>query len=118
MATKRRFHLFFGLILLFLGIYGAYDEIFNVVDFIKGAMQPATLLAGAFILFLGLKRKDDGGITKNALMGTGAVILLVGFYGLYDEWYSFIDMVMGAFPLACIAFGTLSLIVGINKLKA
>ncbi|MBF0314620.1 MAG: hypothetical protein HQK50_09705 [Oligoflexia bacterium] len=117
MPTKKNFHLILGLTFLFIGLYGVYDEIYNVVDFIKGIVQPITLAVGGFLLFLGMQRGEAGAI-KNALLGAGTLILVVGFYGLYDEWYAFSDMMLGVLPLLCIAFGGLSLIAGINKLKA
>ncbi|MBF0360266.1 MAG: hypothetical protein HQK49_04605 [Oligoflexia bacterium] len=115
MSVKRKFHLVFGLALLFLGLYGVYDEIFNVVDLIKGAIQPVTIFAGGFLLFLGMQH--DGKM-KNLFLGGGAATLVIGLYGLYDEWYTFIDMVMGILPLFCILAGGLSLIAGIKRLKA
>ncbi|MBF0205487.1 MAG: hypothetical protein HQK53_01225 [Oligoflexia bacterium] len=97
-----------------MGVYGAYDEIFNVVDLIKGAVQPLTFLVAFLLIFIGLQKE---GIFKNILLGSGVVVLVIGMYGLYDEWYAFIDMMKGVFPIFCLGFGALFLITGINKLK-
>ena len=49
--NKKNFHMVFGLTMLVLGAYGAYDEIYNVMDFFVGSLNVVFILGGAVILF-------------------------------------------------------------------
>lgn len=57
MSMKRKLHLIAGVVLLVLGLYGAYDEFFNVIDFIKGASPVIFIICGIVALAAGLSNK-------------------------------------------------------------
>ena len=114
MSPKRKFHLIFGIFMLFAGIYGIYDEVFNVVDFLKGIIQPLLIIFGALFTFIGINRKSN----QKPYIFFGVVFLFVGLYGLYDEWYCVMDFFKGSYPPIIIVLGTLALITGIKKLKS
>lgn len=57
MSTKRKVHLFIGVFALFNGIYGIYDEYYNVIDFLKGAGPLIFIFIGIVALVAGLTKK-------------------------------------------------------------
>ncbi len=57
MSVKRKVHLSVGVMALVLGIYGVYDEYFNVIDFLKGASPLIFIAVGVVALIAGLTKK-------------------------------------------------------------
>lgn len=95
-----------GLFLLYL--YGPY-----VVELIKGALQPVLILIGLAALAAGI-------LGKRALRKTNfiaaALFLVLGLYGLYDEYYAVMDFLYGLMPPLLVAVGIVSIVHGIKKL--
>ena len=57
MSLKRKLNLGIGVFALSNGIYGVYDEYFNVIDFLKGAGPLILIVIGLVALFAGLTKK-------------------------------------------------------------
>ncbi len=57
MSIKRKVHLIVGIVALVLGVYGVYDEYFNVIDFLKGASPLIFIAVGVVALVAGLTKK-------------------------------------------------------------
>jgi hypothetical protein len=57
MSTKRKAHLILGIFALTVGIYGVYDEYFNVIDFLKGASPLIFIAIGIVAVVAGLTKK-------------------------------------------------------------
>ncbi|MGK5088469.1 hypothetical protein WDW86_12995 [Bdellovibrionota bacterium FG-2] len=57
MSLKRKVHLIVGIVALVLGVYGVYDEYFNVIDFLKGASPLIFIAVGVVALVAGLTKK-------------------------------------------------------------
>ncbi len=57
MSLKRKINLGVGIFALANGIYGVYDEYFNVIDFLKGAGPLILILIGIVMLLAGLTKK-------------------------------------------------------------
>ena len=108
------FHLIFGVAMLIVGAYGFYDEAYNVLDFITGAVNAAFVVLGIGMLFFAVSREKY----RTFNYGVGGVLLIVGLYGLYDEWQSFADLFVGLLAVACIVIGALSLTIGVRYLRS
>ncbi|MBF0106077.1 MAG: hypothetical protein HQM16_12210 [Deltaproteobacteria bacterium] len=113
MDNKRKFHLVFGIIMLALGLYGIYDESMNTVDCLIGIIQPLMVVAGLVVIFVGIYKSEH----KKPLVAIGVALFIVGLYGLYDEWYTIVDFVLGLYPPLIIIGGAFALVVGVRKLK-
>ncbi|MGK5083004.1 hypothetical protein WDW37_06835 [Bdellovibrionota bacterium FG-1] len=57
MTMRQKAHLAIGVVALVLGIYGVYDEYFNVIDFLKGASPLIFIAVGLVALVAGLTKK-------------------------------------------------------------
>lgn len=57
MSLKRKINLGVGVFALANGIYGVYDEYFNVIDFLKGAGPLILIAIGVVALLAGLTRQ-------------------------------------------------------------
>ena len=95
-----------GLFLLYL--YGPY-----ALELIKGAMQPVLILIGLISLAAGFMGKKE---QKKMNFIVAAVFLLLGLYGLYDEYYAVVDFFNGLFPPLLIVVGLISIFHGIKNL--
>ena len=107
-------HLTFGLVLFASGLILALANGVLVIEFIKGAMQPVTLLAAMVALlaaFLGRREFRS----FNAM--TAGLLLVVGGWGLYDEFYAVLDFVNGFLPLFLTGAGAVAVTAGIRKLR-
>ncbi len=57
MSLKQKFHFVVGILALAVGIYGFYDEYFNVIDFIKGSTPIIFIVCGVIALVAGVSKK-------------------------------------------------------------
>ena len=99
--------------MLLLGGYGFYDEWYNVLDFLTGIANVGLLGIAGLLFFFAVFREKYRKINYAA----GGVFVLVGAYGLYDEWQAFADLFYGVLPFVCILVGALSLASGLRQLK-
>ncbi len=107
-------HIIGGLVVFSLGLFLAYLNSAVVVVFFKGAVQPATILLGFVALIAALLGRVEFRTINSILAG---VFLIVGFYGLYDEYYAVLDFCYGFLPFFLLITGVVSLTYGIKKLK-
>ncbi|MBF0228347.1 MAG: hypothetical protein HQK63_01945 [Desulfamplus sp.] len=110
----RKAHIIAGLTIFALGLFLAYMNSAMVVEFIKGAIQPITIILGFVALASALLGKKAYRTINSVLAG---LLLAVGFYGLYDEYYAVLDFFYGFFPIFFVCAGSVSLVYGIMKLK-
>ncbi|MBF0112758.1 MAG: hypothetical protein HQK74_08505 [Desulfamplus sp.] len=110
----RKGHIISGLIIFGTGLFFAYMNSAMVVEFIKGAIQPVTIILGFVALMSALVGKKVYRTINSILAG---LLLVVGFYGLYDEYYAVLDFFYGFFPILLVCAGSVSLVYGIMKLK-
>ncbi|MBF0468011.1 MAG: hypothetical protein HQK61_03865 [Desulfamplus sp.] len=110
----RKGHIITGLIVFGSGLFLAYMNSAMVVEFIKGAIQPVTIFLGFVALGSALFGKKIYRTINSILAG---LLLAVGFYGLYDEYYAVLDFFYGFFPIFLVCAGSISLVYGITKLK-
>ena len=109
----RRWHVIGGAIALGLGIVGIYDEYFTVVEFLKGFLQPLFALIGLIAILAGL-------LTIKPKIGHvvfGAVLLGVGIYGFFDEYYAVLDFFKGSVPLVLLLVGMVQVVAGVKHLE-
>ena len=105
----------FGLLVLALGGFGIYDNWLNVLDVFIAIMHPITILVGTFLFGVGSLKSN---VASHFLRATGAIVVVLGFYGIYVEWGTFADFMMGMIPMISILIGACALVSGVNKLKA
>ncbi|MBF0234328.1 MAG: hypothetical protein HQK65_15010 [Desulfamplus sp.] len=110
----RKAHIIGGLIVFGTGLFLAYLNSAMVVEFIKGAIQPITIILGFVALASALLGKKIYRTINSVLAG---LFLVVGFYGMYDEYYAVLDFFYGFFPIFLVGAGSISLVYGIMKLK-
>lgn len=112
-ATRARWpHLLGGVIALGLGIFGLYDEYFTVIEFFKGAVQPLLSFAGLIAILAGIL----GTKRRIGQVVLGLVLLGVGIYGFFDEYYATLDFFKGSVPVALLIAGTMSVVAGVKLL--
>ena len=118
MTTKNQMrpkHIIGGLVVFALGLYLLLENILYSVEFIKGAAQPFLILiglgAGATAIFRG------GQTNRTANIIIAIICLLLGGYGIYDEYYATMDFFHGLFPPVLIAAGIICLVHGISGLN-
>jgi UDP-N-acetylmuramyl pentapeptide phosphotransferase/UDP-N-acetylglucosamine-1-phosphate transferase len=107
-------HVVCGVIALTLGLYGIYDEYFAVVEFIKGFIQPLLSVIGLVMIMAGLLTYKP----KLPHVAIGLVLLGIGIYGFFDEYYATLDFFKGAIPPILLLFGMVSVVAGIKKLES
>lgn len=95
-----------------LGIYGLYDEYFTVVEFFKGAVQPLLSFVGLIAIMSGI----FGAKRKVGQVVLGLILLGVGIYGFFDEYYATLDFFKGSVPVALLVAGTVSVVAGVKLL--
>ena len=110
----RKAHIISGLIIFGTGLFFAYLHSARVVEFIKGAIQPITILLGFVALASALLGKKRFRTINSVIAG---LLLVVGFYGVYDEYYAVLDFFYGFLPIFLVGAGLVSLSHGITKLK-
>ncbi|MBF0451866.1 MAG: hypothetical protein HQK75_14270 [Candidatus Magnetomorum sp.] len=109
----RKSHIIGGVILFGTGLFLAYANSVYVVEVFKGAIQPITILIGLTAIAAAFFGKQA---FKKMNYGVGTVCLLIGFYGLYDEYYAVMDFFYGLLPLFLFASGIIAIVHGIKKL--
>lgn len=105
-------HIIGGVLALGLGVYGVYDEYFTVIEFIKGAVQPVLAFVGVVALLAGILSVK----VKASHVVLGLVLLGVGIYGFFDEYYATLDFFKGSVPIALLIAGALSVVSGVKLL--
>jgi len=103
-----------GAIALGLGVYGIYDEYFTVVEFLKGVMQPLFVLVGFIAILAGLLSRK----TRFGHVAFGIVLLGLGVYGFFDEYYAALDFFKGSVPLAMLVIGMTAVVAGVRKVSS
>ncbi len=109
----RKFFLIGGAAALGLGIFGIYDEYFTVIEFIKGVMQPIFICAGLVAILAGLLASSP----KYKHVVLGVVLLGLGIYGFFDEYYATLDFFKGSVPLLLLFIGLVSVVAGVKKIE-
>ena len=109
----KKWHIAGGAIALGLGIYGVYDEYFTVVEFIKGFLQPLFILAGLAAIVGGLLNARP----RPSHVAVGLVLLGLGVYGFFDEYYATLDFFKGAVPPLLLIIGMVSVVAGVKQLQ-
>ena len=110
----RKNHIIGGLIVFGSGLFLLYLNSAIVANFMKGLAQPIFLLLGALFLAAALFGKKE---FKKIHAAAGAILTVIGLYGLYDEWYSTLDFITGVSPIILIVAGVISLVYGIRKVS-
>jgi len=105
-------HIAGGAVALGLGLYGIYDEYFVTVEFLKGALQPMLALGGLIAILAGLLNFKP----RATHVGLGLLLLGIGIYGFYDEYFAVLDFFKGAVPLALLGVGMVSVVAGVRQL--
>jgi hypothetical protein len=112
-AMQRRWpHLLGGAVALGLGVYGVYDEYFTVIEFLKGSLQPLLVFGGIIAILAGIL----GNKPKPLHIIGGLVLVGIGIYGFFDEYYATLDFFKGAVPVALLLVGTISVVSGVKLL--
>ena len=96
-----------------LGILGVYDEYFTVIEFLKGFLQPLFALVGIVAIMAGL-------LTTRLKWGhvvLGVVLLGLGIFGFFDEYYAVLDFLKGSVPLLLLLAGMVSVVAGVKQLN-
>ena len=114
MGPLRAGHLTAGVALFGLGLTLAVVNRILVIEFIKGAAQPATILAGGAALMAALLGKREFRTFNSVLAG---MLLVVGGWGLWDEYLAVLDFLNGFLPLFLTAAGVVALASGIRKIR-
>ena len=96
MTRTRLPHILGGAAALGLGVYGIYDEYFVVIEFLQGFLQPLLALVGIVSMLAGIL----GSRTRPGHIVCGLLLLGVGLYGFFDEYYATLDFFKGAVPVA------------------
>ena len=100
--------------LSWLGLFFIYLNGPLVVEIFKGAIQPLTIGLGLLALAAAILGKRAYRKINATVAG---LLLMLGFYGLYDEYYAVIDFFSGFIPLALLVSGFVAVISGIKKVK-
>ncbi|MBF0397602.1 MAG: hypothetical protein HQK78_12560 [Desulfobacterales bacterium] len=109
----RKGHIIFGLITFSIGLFLSYLNSAFIVVFIKGIIQPIFIILGIISLlaaFLGKKNLK----TINLILSI--VFLLLGGYGLYDEYYAVVDFISGFLPVFLVIGGVAGVVHGVKEL--
>ncbi|MBT3235392.1 MAG: hypothetical protein HN353_05540 [Bdellovibrionales bacterium] len=115
MVNKRTFHLLFGFTMFAAGVFGMYDEWYNVLDLVLGVAGPIMVLCGIIFMSIATKRANA---LKIVYLTSGLFLLLAGAFGIYDEWGVVRDVSYGIIPIISIVCGVLAVVTGVNRLKA
>lgn len=101
-----------GAAALGVGLFGIYDEYFVVVEFIKGVLQPLLALLGLIAILAGILSAK----LKVGQISLGVILLGVGIYGFFDEYYAVLDFFKGSVPLFMLMIGMISVVAGVKQL--
>lgn len=114
MIYLRKGHAISGCIIFGIGLFFCYVNSVYVVEFFKGLVQPLTILIGLTALAAAILGKKQ---FAKFNYGVAIVSLIVGSYGLYDEYYAVLDFFYGFMPLALLFGGIVAVVHGVKKLK-
>jgi len=103
-----------GIIVFGVGLFLAYANSVYVVEVFKGAIQPITVFLGLTSIAAGVFGKDA---FKKIHYALGIVLMIIGFYGFYDEYYAVLDFFYGFVPLFLLITGMISIVHGIKQLR-
>jgi len=106
-------HIAFGSAALGIGVFGIYDEYFTVVELFKGVLQPLLAFAGLVAILSGLLTLKP----KVKRVAIGLVLLGLGIFGFFDEYYSVLDFFKGAVPPALLLVGSVAVVSGVRSLN-
>ncbi|SLM32723.1 Magnetosome protein MamI. Homology with gene DMR_41140 of RS-1 [Desulfamplus magnetovallimortis] len=110
----RKAHVIGGVVVFSTGLFLAYLNSAMVVEFIKGIIQPITILLGLTALMSALLGKKKYRTINSIVAG---LLLVIGAYGIYDEYYAVLDFFYGFLPLFLVSSGVISVTYGITRLK-
>lgn len=109
----RKWHVIGGVTALGLGVFGIYDEYFTVIEFLKGAIQPATALVGLVAILAGILNTKP----KMGHVVFGIAMVALGTYGFFDEYYATLDFFKGSVPLLMLLIGMVAVVAGVKQLE-
>ncbi len=109
----RKNHIIGGVVVLSAGLFLLYLYSPYVVEMIKGAMQPLLIVIGLVALAAGILGNRD---LRKVNFIVAALSLILGLYGLYDEYYAVMDFFYGIMPPLLVIGGIVSIVYGIKKL--
>jgi hypothetical protein len=112
-GIMRKNHIIGGLVIFGTGLFLFYLFGPYVVELFKGAMQPLLIIIG--LLALGAAIVGEKAFRRMNFV-VSAIFLLLGLYGLYDEYYAVKDFFYGLLPPLLIVAGLVSVVQGIKKL--
>lgn len=110
----RKNHVIGGVVVFSAGLFLCYHYSPYVVEVIKGAMQPVLILAGLVALSAGILGNRE---LRKANLVMASLLLILGLYGLFDEYYAVIDFFYGLMPPLLVCAGILSIVYGVKKLR-
>ncbi|MBF0498275.1 MAG: hypothetical protein HQK58_17150 [Deltaproteobacteria bacterium] len=110
----RKNHVIGGLITFGLGLFLAYLYSPQVVEVIKGSVQPIFIIIGLLALAAAIFGESH---FKKINYAVATAFLCLGLYGLYDEYYAVLDFLSGFFPPALILAGLVGVAHGIKVTK-
>lgn len=106
-------HIAFGAAALAFGVWGIYDEYYTVVELVKGALQPLLAFGGLVNILSGLLALK----TKIRRVIIGLLLLGLGVFGFFDEYYAVLDLLKGAVPPALLLVGAVAVVSGVKSLR-
>lgn len=109
----RKNHIIGGVIVYGVGLFLVYLYRPYVIEFVKGAIQPVLVLFG--LVAMGACIFGNKDFRKFNLI-VSIVLLFMGLYGLYDEYYAVVDFFNGLLPVLLVVAGLLAVVHGIKKL--
>ena len=109
----RKNHIIGGLSVFSAGLCLLYYYSTYVVEWFKGAIHPLLIIIGLLASGAAILGNES---FRRMNLSVAAVFLLLGLYGLYDEYYAVMDWFYGLFPPLLIVAGVFSVVVGIKKL--
>ena len=112
-GIMRKNHIIGGLIIFSVGLFLLYYFSPYVVEVIKGALQP--VLIGIGLIAMAAAALGNKEYKKMNLIVT-VIFLVLGLYGLYDEYYAVMDFFFGLMPPLLVVAGLVSVVHGIKKL--
>ena len=109
----RKGHFIGGLITFHLGLVLTIYYRAHVLELLKGALQPVFIIIGLIALSSVI---FDRTLFKKTNLVLGALFLIIGLYGFYEEYHTVKDFISGVMPPFLIIVGIISLAYGIRKL--
>ncbi|MBF0226396.1 MAG: hypothetical protein HQK76_13155 [Desulfobacterales bacterium] len=106
-------HIIGGQIIFGIGLFLVYLNSFIVFEIFKGVMQPITIFLGLVALSSAIFGKAE--LRKPNAIAAGA-LLVIGAYGVYDEFYAVLDFFNGFIPIFLILAGGVGVGYGIKKI--